>query len=377
MKICMLSHSYPPELERSGISTYTHIIANELANKHEVTVIAESAGEEKDCMENNVQVIRINPRIIRLPIFNIFFGNFIHKLCYSYQVNRKIKSLKTPFDIIHAGEWSFEALFLTFCKNTNIVTTIHSPTILTRPWEEKGIQMQDRLINLLEKTQTKRSKAIISPSSFLRKIVSEEWDIPLHSIQIISNPTKEIVLAKRKVPYKNFMVYYGRVEKLKGVLVLLKVLDGVFELHPDLKMLFIGTDRINIKKYLNESRHKKNIILLPHLSQEDLFPIVSKARLVILPSLFENFGLTCLEAMELGRVVIATRKTGFEEIIQDGISGFLVEPGNAKELQEKIISCLERKDLGMISKNAQKRAEDFDVKIIAEQLEKLYKQVQK
>jgi glycosyltransferase involved in cell wall biosynthesis len=373
MKICFLSQEFPPETRRGGIGTYTYTISKELAKNHEVHVITETSGKERDYKENNVYIHKIKPKILRIPFFNIFFGDLIHKLCYNRQVYKKFNSLNINFNAIQASEWGFEALFLALNKKNNIITRLATPTAIVEKINYNKVSLQNKLINILEKIQAKKSKVIIAPTSFIGKKISKEWKIPFKRMILMPNPAPEIKKSNKKVPYKNFILFFGRLEKKKGVLVLLKALENVFKLYPNLKMIFIGKDCINFKNKVNKTLFKDNIILLPSLEQKHLFDIVSKARFVILPSLFENFAFSCLESMKLGKVVIATRNNGFEEIIQDNVSGFLVEPDNPKKLQEKILECLEKKDLDQIEKNAKKRANEFETKIIIKQLEKVYK----
>jgi phosphatidylinositol alpha-mannosyltransferase len=83
-----------------------------------------------------------------------------------------------------------------------------------------------------------------------------------------------------------------------------------------------------------------------------------------------------IEAMALGRPVIASSGSGFDEIIEDGVSGFLVEPGNVEELSAQMIRCVSgEEDLGEISRRAEKRSWDFDVSKIAVQLVNYYETV--
>ena len=97
---------------------------------------------------------------------------------------------------------------------------------------------------------------------------------------------------------------------------------------------------------------------------------------VILPSLWEAFGFVSVEAMALGRPVITTSGSGFEEIIEDNISGYIIQPGDSEVLAQKIISVLQDgKSLSSIAVNARARALDFDVSNVAPKLVDYYKRI--
>lgn len=72
---------------------------------------------------------------------------------------------------------------------------------------------------------------------------------------------------------------------------------------------------------------------LPHSS---LYPIIQHADFVVFPSLIDNFSNACIESMYFGRVVIGTDGTSYEQLIVDGKSGFLCEPGNEDSLLESM-----------------------------------------
>jgi glycosyltransferase involved in cell wall biosynthesis len=81
--------------------------------------------------------------------------------------------------------------------------------------------------------------------------------------------------------------------------------------------------------------------------------------------------------MALGRPVVATSGSGFEEIIAAEESGFLVEPGNSEALARKISECLDdAARLSRVSEGAVRRARDFDASRIAAGLLDYYHEVQ-
>jgi glycosyltransferase involved in cell wall biosynthesis len=90
----------------------------------------------------------------------------------------------------------------------------------------------------------------------------------------------------------------------------------------------------------------------------------------------EPFGRVIVEAMLGGRPVVAAKAGGAMELVEEGINGFLVTPGNVEELAKVIITCVQEIDqTALMAKNAQMIAvERFDVKIINQQIAQLLQQ---
>ena len=70
-----------------------------------------------------------------------------------------------------------------------------------------------------------------------------------------------------------------------------------------------------------------------------------RAALLVMPSFYESFGIACLEAMAFGLPVVATRVGGLPEVIEDGVTGLLVPPGDADALAQAMIRLLSDADL--------------------------------
>lgn len=375
MKICFLSQEFPIETKGGGIGTYTYLVSKELAKKHDVYVITETLDKNKCYIKEGVKIYGIKSRVLWLPGINIFFGNIIHRICYNLQVYKKLRSLNIELDIIQAPELGFEALFPSFNKGYKIVTRISTPTFINEFYNKGRVSLQTKVISFLEKLQVKNSKVIVSQTKFLAKLLSKEWAIPLKRIRILSNPIGYISTATVKNQIGEYILYFGRIDKRKGIDILLKALPKIFEKHPNLKMVFIGEDQMNFTSKFKRNEFKNKIIYLGYIERHDIFSFITNAKLIVMPSLFENCSNSCLEAMALGKVVIATKNTGFEELIEDDKSGFLVEPCNVTALQNKILECLERKDLRKIGMNAKKRIKSFNMKDYLKNLLILYREI--
>jgi glycosyltransferase involved in cell wall biosynthesis len=106
-------------------------------------------------------------------------------------------------------------------------------------------------------------------------------------------------------------------------------------------------------------RFADRLILLENLRHAQLYPIIDRSHLVVLPSLIDNLPNSCLEAMGLGKVVIGTKGTSFDELITDGVNGFLVDPNSPDALADKLIAAWVDPKLNQMSAAAKQRIEDF------------------
>jgi glycosyltransferase involved in cell wall biosynthesis len=114
-----------------------------------------------------------------------------------------------------------------------------------------------------------------------------------------------------------------------------------------------------------------------HKSREELFSLYTEATLVCVPSIWpEPFGKVGIEAMSVGRPVIASDVGGIGEWLDDGETGFLVPPQNEEILAEKIHTLLEDTERTLLmSKRAVKRAQDFSVEHYVTQVVALYEEM--
>lgn len=110
--------------------------------------------------------------------------------------------------------------------------------------------------------------------------------------------------------------------------------------------------------------------------QQDMEDIYAIADLFLLPSEYESFGLSALEAMAAGSPVIATEAGGIPEIVTHGTNGFLSEIGDIESMSRNAISLLSSPALlKQFGKAAIEQAKNFDIENIVPQYEKLYADV--
>jgi glycogen(starch) synthase len=383
LNIYLLSREYPPETGTGGIGTYTYNTASALVKLgHYVQVMTATRFSEHIFQDNGVWVHKINRRSIRPKECDL--------ISYSYSVARRLRRARCRPDIIQSSEFEGEAFWLSLHKKCPLITRLATPLFLIDKLNGRAFFGPRPILNWIEKRQTEHSAGILTSTRALARTVSAAWNISPARIEIIPNSLdlpRIIRLADEHRPpdllrNKDFLLYFGRLEERKGVRVLAQALPAVFEEFPNLSAVFIGSDlgyqgasmRECIMSRVGEFRDR--IIFMDQLPQEKLFPIVGLAKLVVLPSLWEAFGFVTVEAMALGRPVIATSGSGFEEIIEDGVSGYLVRPGDSQALAEKIVNVLrDETNRRLVSEGARVRARDYEVSAVAVRLVEYYQRV--
>jgi L-malate glycosyltransferase len=136
-----------------------------------------------------------------------------------------------------------------------------------------------------------------------------------------------------------------------------------------------GPERGAAEYLVRKKRLQKDVFFLG--KQNSVYEKLSSADLFLLPSQLESFGLAALEAMACEVPVIASNVGGLPEVIEDGVDGFLVEPGDVKTAARHAIDILSRSDRGReMGQRARLNAKaKFCANDVIPQYERYYEQV--
>ncbi len=137
------------------------------------------------------------------------------------------------------------------------------------------------------------------------------------------------------------LVIIGRIVDFKGHHYLIKAMEEVVKKFPDCKLLILGegSARPKLEAEVASLRLTDNIKFLGF--QPNPYTFISNSDIVILPSLFEPFGLVYIEAFALKVPVVAFDTPAGNEIMTHDVSALMVEKANSGQLAEKIIYLLE------------------------------------
>lgn len=143
-----------------------------------------------------------------------------------------------------------------------------------------------------------------------------------------------------------FLLTVGRLvssEPGKGVESVIRVLPDLLKAVPDLSYVIVGDGdlRPGLEKLAHESPARDHILFLGKLTVEQLKHCYFKCDIFVMPSRQEGFGIVFLEAMALGKPVVAACVGGTPEIVKNGITGFLVRPGDLEGLALRLTQLLQ------------------------------------
>ncbi|MFH1868840.1 MAG: glycosyltransferase [Candidatus Omnitrophota bacterium] len=168
------------------------------------------------------------------------------------------------------------------------------------------------------------------------------------------------------------LLFVGKMVEKKGLKYLLKAISLLKEKDRAVKLKVVGGGPLEeeLKRYSAELNLNKNVSFLGWLANEKLPEIYNLSDIVVVPSVFDGKGETegmpvvVLEAMAMSRPVLASRISGIPDIVKDDYNGWLVDPGDAVQLKDKIAKVLNT-DLREYRESAYKTAARYDLSKIA------------
>ncbi len=175
----------------------------------------------------------------------------------------------------------------------------------------------------------KHIDTFISPSRFLAELIKKRID---KEIVVIPNFTviqkEEDTISKTE----DYYLYYGRISDEKGILELLDLFKDI-----SLKLVIVGKGALD-EEVENRIKGLKNIKFLGPKYNKELFDIVEKAKFVIQPAKgFENCPMTVIESFALSTPVIGSNHSGFNDLIKNGITGYLLDFSKTEEVKTKLL----------------------------------------
>jgi len=229
---------------------------------------------------------------------------------------------------------------------------------------------------------------IIVISNLIKKELMEDLDIPKEKIETIYDGVDldefhafdEKVIENEKKKYGFFrgskiIGYVGRLHEEKGLNILI---DAFYQLSRRFDHLYLllagdGPERKKLERQVTHLDLEKKVLFLGY--KEDIPLFLNLIDVFVLPSITrESFGIVLIEAMACSKVVIASNLGGIPEIINNGVDGFLFNPGNEKELADLLSKALsDEKMVKEVEEKAFKKVKKyFSVDVMINKMEEAF-----
>jgi glycogen(starch) synthase len=390
LSICFVSQEYPQETGWGGIGTYTYEMAHGLARAgHQVVVVSRALRQAQHYFESDgVEVYRILPRLnpdsTRL-VWRLNHWWEGYRLAVAMQLSKILR--ERQIDIIESPELHAEPLFHSLLHSKPpLVVRLHSGSRVVanfEPNQANGTKLNARLESWL----VGKAARVTSPSKAL--LTATLNGRASAGCNVIPNPVDtdyfEPDATSSEAKAFPSVLCVGRPRFLKGFHVLAQAIPEVWKETPETRFTFVpapmgktgGAPRDAFASSLGNLLDDPRVQVIDSVQRDRMPGFYCSATVCVVPSLWEGFGYVCAEAMACGKPVVASRTGGLAEIIEDGRSGVLVEPGNAEELARAILSLIrdpERR--AQIATAARKRVvEEFSSAAIAARMSDLYRQV--
>jgi len=397
MRITLITCFYPPDTGGGGIAAYARYAAVGLTRAgHQVCVISATAKHSKARQtDDGVDIFRISSPFgsyywTRLPLLGRHI-RFIRDLVYAWRVRQTLLKMTADFrpDIVEYADIDAEGSFhpRQLCP---YVVKLHTPhAVLRAYYSNKEVPYALGGIEWLEKKAIRQAAGISSPSYYLAQEIEKKMNIAQGCIQYIPNFIDTEVFSPRLNVSEEqplLVLYVGRLEAMKGAPVFGQAIPLIADAFPKAKFTFLGKDhlaksgqsqQLELQHFFAQAGLQEHVEFHGHSSPEMFLSFYRQASVFVLPSLFENSPYTLLEAMACGKACVVSRTGGMTEMLVDGESGLYFDPGNPKDLAEKVIGLLrnseQRNSMGLAAR--QRIEQEYSLNVGVEKTVSFYQNV--
>jgi glycosyltransferase involved in cell wall biosynthesis len=389
MRIAFVTPEYVTESNfDGGLANYLYRVSLSLIKLGHSPIIVVASDKNETLLHNGIEINRvfINNKHILLRMLKRLTGNKIDStliwLFQSWSLNRVLKKIhqKNAIDIIQYASYTATGYFR-MKKIPSVVRLSSYQPLWREAYGNLNPSIDELKMEDLERSSFKKADGIFGPSYIIAKEVER---VIGKKVTIIEPPflleTRDLNenIYDEYLKGKQYLLFFGSLGLLKGVGNIAEIIYELLDKNRELYFVLVGKDfgmAEVIKK--NAQEHRSRILYFNKMNHNKLYPIIEHAFAVVLPSRIDNFPNTCLEAMAHKKVVIGTKGTSFEQLINDGTNGFLCEKDNSTDLLQTIerVLALSTNELDEIGRKANERIQKLNPGIVVKDLIDYYTKV--
>ena len=262
---------------------------------------------------------------------------------YSFKVGLVVENLVRRYDLglVHY-QGGPGGLFLTRRLSVPVVYTAHH-TYYQQSSYIPG-QRWKKIFFHLEKLGYGRADRIVCVSPSTRKVLVEKYHVEERACSVVANGVDGTrFFDSHSERIRKSLLFIGRLEARKGIDFLMKAMPLVKARCPEARLFIVGEGNLRawVERTIREQGLQGNVTMLGVLPDELVPRWYNRVEVVVVPSIFEGFGLNAAEAMACGTPVIATDVDGLRDVVDHNVNGRLVEYGNVHELSEALAFLLQ------------------------------------
>ena len=177
---------------------------------------------------------------------------------------------------------------------------------------------------------------VLAPSQQTANEIQRDYQAD--SVRVLPNTTGGVEVERVEKPApetgEEYLLFVGRLRIRKGVEILLEALARLCSRFPELRLLVAGDGEQgpSLERRAAALEVADRVRFLGRRSAGEVRELLAGARALVVPSIYEGMPLVILEAMEAAVPVIASRVSGIPEVVEDGVTGWLVSAENIDEL---------------------------------------------
>ena len=314
-----------PNLGMGGAEKICETLTYELVNLgHTVTVVSlynEQTIITKRLTDNGVNVVLLNKKK----------GLDLNCVKELKELYKRIKP-----EVIHTHLYAFKyAILSTLFSNIKIVHTVHS--IASKERDKKALRLFGKL----------KRVTIVGLSSEVANTIANEFRIERGNIPIVFNGVnleKCIVKKNYELSCDKTIIHVGRYSIPKNHIELLKAMKIIHSQYPEWKLMLVGGGELKeeIQSFIAENNMTEYIV--EKGVTDNVYPLLSKADIFVLPSIYEGIPMTVLEAMGTALPIIASKVGGIPDLLNKNNS-LLIENLTAKTIADNIQIMIQSKEL--------------------------------
>jgi glycosyltransferase involved in cell wall biosynthesis len=340
MNVALLqSTPYPPE---EGIGNYVRNLSRELIDRgHSVTVLTRGGLGRSETQDGDV-------RVVRLPCPPVYpFHVDLHGLF----VDRFLERSADRFDLVH----THTPLTPVVRTTLPVVATVHT-SVVEDIKHVTGWSPRDAMSRVtyalasrrLVAGQTDAADRITTVSDRVRGELDEHYGV--EGATVVGNgvdadqfqPGGEELRSdgdgdRESGDDPGYVLYVGRLDYPKGLPDLVEAAERVLDRH-DVEFVVTGKgpQRESLERRVEEAGIEDRVRFTGYVPRERQIRLYQNATAFVLPSHYEGLPTVLLEAMACGTPAVSTTVGGCPEVIEDGVDGLLVQPGDPPALSEAI-----------------------------------------